>query len=88
MHIAALAAISRSMTASELQDLLVKDLARHAGGTQRRWRLVVGAIRLHDPATHPHCNWSVDPSGGDREVDAVERLLDRVRLACPIVSPD
>lgn len=74
------------MTASELQDLLVATLARSVGGTQRRWRIVVGPIRLHDPVTHAHCNWSLAPSGTVGEVAEVERLLDRVRLDHAIVS--
>jgi hypothetical protein len=73
------------MTASELQDLLVSTLARQSGGTQRRWRLLLGPVRLYDTASHPHCNWSFDPSGDPRDVGEVERLLDRVRLAHPIV---
>ena len=73
------------MTASELQDLLVSSLTRQAGGTRRRWRIVLGAVRLYDAATHPHCNWAVEPSGSDAEVDKVERLLDEMRLAHPVV---
>src|SRR3546814_3015875 len=73
------------MTASELQDLLVATLVRKAGGTRRRWRIAVGPVRLHDLATHPHCNWSIAPSGGVREVAEIEQLLDSLRLAHPIV---
>src|SRR3546814_5362700 len=69
------------MTASELQDLLVATLVRKAGGTRRRWRIAVGPVRLHDLATHPHCNWSIAPSGGVREVAEIEQLLDSLRLA-------
>ena len=76
------------MTASDIQDLLVATLARSSGGTQRQWRLVVGPVRLHDAETHPHCNWSVAPSGTPREIGEVERLLDRVRLDHPVVLPD
>lgn len=75
------------MTASELQDLLVATLARRAGGSQRPWRLAVGAIRVHDAATHPHCNWSLDPTGEPSRVAEIERLLDEVRLSHPIVTP-
>jgi hypothetical protein len=74
------------MTASQLQDLLVARLARTAGGTQRRWRSVVGPIKLYDRATHATCNWSVAPTGGSREIAEVERLLDAVRLEHPIVA--
>src|SRR3546814_4684859 len=76
------------MTASELQDLLVATLVRKAGGTRRRWRIAVGPVRLHDLATHPHCNWSIAPSGGVREVAEIEQLLDSLRLAHPIVVDD
>ncbi|ODP38786.1 MULTISPECIES: hypothetical protein [Sphingomonas] len=74
------------MTASQLQDLLVKQLMRKAGGSQRRWRAVIGPIKVHDAATHAHCNWSVAPSGTSREIGEVERLLDTVRLERPIVA--
>ncbi|MCP3730347.1 hypothetical protein M9978_07885 [Sphingomonas sp. MG17] len=59
---------------------------KRAGGTQRRWRAVVGPIKLYGSSTHVHCNWSIAPSGTSREVAEVERLLDEVRLARPIVA--
>lgn len=76
------------MTASELQDIIVAALVRSAGGTQRRWRIALGPIRVHDIATHPHCNWSVTPSGGRRENGEIENLLDRLRLAHPLIARD
>ncbi|WP_315760788.1 hypothetical protein [Sphingomonas sp. Y38-1Y] len=88
LRIRPVAAISRTMTASEVQDLLVSTLAKRSGGSLRHWRLVVGSVRLHDAATHPHCNWSVDPSGAAREIGAVEQLLDEVRLTHPIIAAD
>jgi hypothetical protein len=74
------------LTASELQHFLVSTLVRNVGGTQRRWRLAIGPVRLHDRATHPHCNWSVAPSGSIAEIEAIEQLLDDVRLSHPIVA--
>lgn len=74
------------MNASRLQDLLVTRLTRAHGGTQRRWRNVVGTVKLHDRATHPHCNWSLAPAGEAGEVAAVERLLDELRLEHPILT--
>lgn len=74
------------MNVSELQDLIVRTLVRSFGGSPRRWRIVLGPIRLHDLATHSHCNWSVAPSGGTREVAQIERLLDTLRLDHPIVN--
>jgi hypothetical protein len=74
------------MTAHELQEVLIKRRVRGAGGTARRWRAVVGGIRVYDSATHPHCNWSISPSGNAQETAAVEALLDVVRLEHPIVA--
>ena len=73
------------MNASELQALLVSTLVRKAGGTQRQWRVAIGPVRILDKATHPHCNWSVTPSGPSRDVAAIERLLDDIRLSHPII---
>lgn len=74
------------MTANELQDLLVATLTRKTGGNRRRWRIAVGPIRVHSLSTHPHCNWSVAPSGTIHEVAAVENVLDVVRASHPIVT--
>lgn len=75
-------------TSSQLHELLVTTLVRQAGGSPRRWRSAIGSIRLHDRATHPHCNWSIHPSGTPGEVAAVERLLDTIRLSHPFIQPD
>jgi len=74
------------MTVTQLQDLLVATLARTAGGNQRRWRMAVGPVRLYPIETHPHCNWSIAPSGNSREVAQIERLLDTIRISHPIVG--
>ncbi|MHA6718117.1 hypothetical protein ACX40Y_01580 [Sphingomonas sp. RS6] len=74
------------MTASDLLDLLANQLVRRSGGNRRRWRAVLGQVRLYDPATHPHCNWSLAPSGSAGEVAAVEALLDELRIRHPIVT--
>lgn len=73
------------MTASDLQDLLVTMLTREAGN-RRRWRSVVGAVRVYSIATHPHCNWSVTPTGSAAENARVEQVLDSVRINHPIVT--
>ena len=74
------------MKASELQDFLVTTLVRKAGGTRRQWRMAIGAVRVRDRQTHPHCNWSVSPSGSVSEIAEIERLLDDVRLSHPYVT--
>jgi hypothetical protein len=79
--------VRAQVKASDLQDRIVATLVRDVGGTKRRWRLAVGAVKVHDPATHPHCNWSLDPAGTRDENAAIERLLDDLRLEVRLVSP-
>ncbi len=74
------------MTASELQDIVVATLARRMGGTQRRWRMALGPIKLLDSAMYTHCNWSVTPSGSSSENHAIESLLDQIRIDHPILD--
>ena len=74
------------MTASDLQSLILTTLVREQGSDRRRWRLVLGEVRVYSLATHPHCNWSVTPSGAFADIDAVETLVDRVRGEHPIVA--
>ena len=73
------------MLASQLQDLIVSTLVRQAGGTQRRWRIALGPVRLRDPRHYATCNWEVTPSGTPRENAAIERLLDTLRIEYPAV---
>ena len=74
------------MTSAMLHDLFLSMLVKQAGGNRRRWRLVLGEIRLYDPTTHPHCNWSVTPTGSAGENDTIERIADDLRLHYPRVT--
>lgn len=75
------------MTSADLIDLFLARLVREAGGTRRRWKQVLGGVRLYDVATHPHCNWAIAPSGEALENAWVERIADRLRGEHPIVGP-
>ena len=74
------------MAPSDLRDLFLVTLTRRFGGTRRRWRMVIGEVRIYPRATHPHCNWSVVPSGSAAENEAVESVADDLRSAHPLVS--
>jgi hypothetical protein len=74
------------VTAADLRDLFVNLLARQSGTSRRRWRIVVGDVRVYSRETHPHCNWAVYPSGTAPEVAVVERFADDLRMQYPIVS--
>jgi hypothetical protein len=84
---AAAAIQGASMTGSDLQALLLAAIVRENGGERRRWRIVLGEVRVYSLTTHPHCNWTVTPSGTFAEVDVVETLIDRIRAEHPIVEP-
>ena len=79
-------AIPGPMTANDLQDLIIRALARQNGGTLRKWRAALGPVRVRDTETHPHCNWSVTPCGGPSENEMIEQLLDDVRLRYPLIT--
>jgi hypothetical protein len=76
------------MTAADLTDLLTKSLTKMHGRSQRSWRAALGPIKVHDRRTHPHCNWSITPSGSAAEITAIEDLLDDVRLEHPMVAEE
>ena len=73
------------MTSGALQDLFLATLVRRAGGNRRRWRLVIGDIKVYATATHPHCNWALTPTGTAAENDTVERIADDLRVTHPSV---
>ena len=74
------------MTAADLIDRIVAQLVRRHGGTVRRWKTVLGQVRVYDAETHPHCNWSITPGGEAEENAAVERIADRLRERHPIID--
>ncbi len=76
------------MTSGALQDLFLSTLVRKAGGNRRRWRLVLGEVKVYATATHPHCNWAVTPTGSVAENDTIERIADDLRVTHPIVRQD
>ena len=75
------------MTSADLADLFVATLLRRVGGTRRRWRMVIGKVKLYGLDTHLHCNWAIAPSGTIAENAAVERLADDLRVSHPTVTP-
>lgn len=74
------------MTRRDLLDIFTRQLIRDIGGERRRWRAVIGEVKLYSIDTHPHCNWSISPMGGAGENAAIERLADRLRGEHPILT--
>ena len=75
------------MTASDLELLLIAQLVRMKGGTSQSWRRALGKIKVRDATIHAHCNWEVTPGGTRAQRDAIEELLDDMRLKHSIVTP-
>jgi hypothetical protein len=76
------------LTATELQNLLIKILAGAAGGAPERWRELMGEIELLPLTTNPKCNWRVKPMGTNAEVDAIDMAAGIVRQEHPHVRRD
>lgn len=74
------------MTADDLLDILVARLVREHGGAKHLWRRRVGAVKLYSEATHAHCNWAISPTGTARQLEAIESLIDDLRLDHPILK--
>jgi hypothetical protein len=75
------------MTADQLSDMLVARLVRDHGGAKHAWRQRIGPVRLYSVATHPHCNWAIDPTGSIAQIAAIEQLMDELRLRHPVLAP-
>lgn len=76
------------MTASELRDILVRDITRTHGGSTARWRRVVGPVKVYSRTTHAHCNWEARPSGSPHDVAVAEQAIDAIRPRLPYVDED
>ncbi|MDO7836736.1 hypothetical protein Q4610_16940 [Sphingobium sp. HBC34] len=74
------------MTREMMNDLMVARLLRDHGRSKHHWRKVIGPIRLYARDTHPHCNWTLTPTGDMRDVALIENLLDDLRMAHPLLT--
>ena len=74
------------MTACELRDLILRQLAKENGGGTVRWRKVLGNLKVYPRSTHAHCNWDARPSGPAADVAKVELAIDHLRLRHPFVD--
>ena len=75
-----------AMTASELRDILIRELGKAHGGGMLRWRKVVGEVKVYPRSTHAHCNWDLRPAGSAEDVRKAEQAADMFRLRHPFVD--
>lgn len=74
------------LTAAELRDLILRQLATNNGCGTVRWRKILGDLKVYPRTTHAHCNWGARPSGPAADVAVVERTIDAVPLKHPFVA--
>jgi hypothetical protein len=74
------------MTASELRDILVRDITRTHGGSTARWRRLVGSLKVYSRTTHAHCNWEARPSGSPHDIAIAEQAIDAIRPRFPYID--
>ena len=77
-----------AMTADRLIDIAIARLLRDHGGARHEWRKRIGRVTIYSSATHPHCNWAIGPIGSLAQIDAIEKLLDDLRLQHPILAAE
>lgn len=70
-------------TPEELREMLVTMLAGAAGGSEDRWRQVVGSVAKRSLMQSIQTNWSIEPRGSNDELEVVERAVEIVRSAYP-----
>jgi hypothetical protein len=79
---------NKTPTGIELRDLIAHLLAGVAGGTEARWRKLIGDVEALPIVFHPRSNWRVDPTGDAGEREAIEKAVAVVREAHPyVMSP-
>lgn len=74
------------MLASDLRDILIREIVKARGGGITRWRKAVGQLKVYSRSTHAHCNWEARPVGTVAEIAVIERAVDDIRLLYPYVD--
>jgi hypothetical protein len=68
-----------------LRSLLAVVIAGVAGGEDADWAAKIGPVATLPIALHPRSNWSVSPTCGGLDREAIDRGADVVRNAFPYV---
>lgn len=69
-----------------IQGLLAYLLVGTAGGSEMKWRKLIGEVELLTIATNVHSAWRVTPKGTAGERDAILKAVTVVRKEHPYVS--
>jgi hypothetical protein len=69
-----------------LRDLLAHILAGAVGGSEAKWRGLIGEAEALPIVFHPRSNWRITPSGTAAELESIEKAAHLVRDAHPYVA--
>ena len=69
-----------------LRDLLAHLLAGAVGGSEARWRDLIGEVEALPIVFHPRSNWRIEPSGTAFEREAIDKAAQLVCEAHPYVT--
>jgi len=72
-----------TLTGKAIQALLGHLLAGAAGGSENRWRRMVGPVEILPIWEHSKGNWRVSPTGSTPELDAIATAVEVVRAEHP-----
>lgn len=69
----------------DILELLAHLLANVAGGTEDRWKKLIGPVTALPIVFHPRSNWKIAPKAKPAELAAIEKAVEVVRGAHPYV---
>lgn len=69
-----------------LRDLLAHLLAGAVGGSEAKWRDLIGEVEALPIVFYPRSNWRIEASGTASEREAIEKAAQLVREAHPYVT--
>lgn len=78
--------VGATPSGAELRDLIAHLLTGVAGGSEAKWRKLVGEVEALPIVFHPRSNWRVAPTGSAVEREAIDKAVAVVREAHPYVS--
>jgi hypothetical protein len=71
---------------SDIRGLLAHVLASVAGGTEAKWRRLIGPVEKLPTWRYVRFNWQVTPTGSVAERQVINKDVDIVRAEHPYIS--
>jgi hypothetical protein len=69
----------------DIQALLAHLLAGVTGKPEGHWKRLIGEVTALPIVFNPRSNWTINPKGTIKEVEAIEKAVEVVRQAHPYV---